>query len=626
MKKNLKMNKQLQDWNTAELIAFLKKAAMAYRDGNPLVDDDIYDHVYLAELQKRDPEHPFLHQVEAEPDFGDGRLKHPEPMLSTEKSYSVEETQKWVNRMRSEAIKQNIEQFSIEVIVTAKLDGLAAMLRDDGILVTRGDGAYGNNITSALDKGVVDLGKGVSSVGELVMVQKYFDQHLKELYSHPRSVCVGVVNSDEINKDFIKALKDKAIRYVPYTTLDRWTGSLSDLIEKHDEIQKQIRDTSEYPIDGVVAEITHEKLKSVLGYTSHHNRWQIAIKQRAASKEAVVQSIIWQTGRTGRITPVLKIEPIEISGAIISRITAHHAGNVRDLKLGEGAIINAERSGEVIPKIVGVVKPANKANIPTMCESCGQDLVWEGDFIACTNHISCPSQIINTLEHFFRTHGQVDGFGPKSVEKLVNAKIDTLEKIYSSSENDFKKAGFGGGQSKNLRGELDRSQLVLIEDWRFLAAFGVSKLGKGDGRRLLQYMRLEYLGNVTKEEIIAVDGFAQISADIIVAELSKLWPTIERMIKLGFNLEQTPLIAESKSIKSVISGKKIVFTGKMLQGSRDQMKKDAMQLGAQVQSAVSAKTDLLVCGENVGASKKSKAEKLSVKMLSENEYFELLRE
>mgnify|MGYP003961507893 FL=1 len=254
MKKNLKMNKQLQDWNTAELIAFLKKAAMAYRDGNPLVDDDIYDHVYLAELQKRDPEHPFLHQVEAEPDFGDGRLKHPEPMLSTEKSYSVEETQKWVNRMRSEAIKQNIEQFSIEVIVTAKLDGLAAMLRDDGILVTRGDGAYGNNITSALDKGVVDLGKGVSSVGELVMVQKYFDQHLKELYSHPRSVCVGVVNSDEINKDFIKALKDKAIRYVPYTTLDRWTGSLSDLIEKHDEIQKQIRDTSEYPIDGVVAD------------------------------------------------------------------------------------------------------------------------------------------------------------------------------------------------------------------------------------------------------------------------------------------------------------------------------------------------------------------------------------
>jgi DNA ligase (NAD+) len=167
---------------------------------------------------------------------------------------------------------------------------------------------------------------------------------------------------------------------------------------------------------------------------------------------------------------------------------------------------------------------------------------------------------------------------------------------------------------------------VLIEDWRFLAAFGVSKLGKGDGRRLLQYMRLEYLGNVTKEEIIAVDGFAQISADIIVAELSKLWPTIERMIKLGFNLEQTSLIAESKSIKSVISGKKIVFTGKMLQGSRDQMKKDAMQLGAQVQSAVSAKTDLLVCGENVGASKKSKAEKLSVQMLSENEYFELLRE
>lgn len=621
----ININQSPQTWETEDLVDFLKKATAAYRDGKPLVDDDTYDHVYLAELQRREPDHPFLHQVEPESDFGGGRLKHPEPMLSTEKSYSLDETKRWVKRILKEAERQEVLESDIGVLVTAKLDGLAAMLRKDGRLVTRGDGAYGNDITSAFEKGVIDLGKGAPSVGELVMVHDYFDLHLKAKgYAHPRSVCVGVVNSDEINDDFVNALQEGVVRYVPYTTLDRWKGSLQDLLEHHDEIQHQIRSSSEYPIDGVVAEITHSGLKEVLGYTSHHNRWQIAIKQRAASKQAIVKSVIWQTGRTGRITPVLEIEPIELSGAIVSRITAHHAGNVKELNLGEGAIINAERSGEVIPKIVGVVEPSDKVIIPTKCGSCGHDVVWEGDFIACANHLGCPAQIKNTLEHFFRTHGQVDGFGPKSIERLVDAGIDSLEKIYTSGEKEFREAGFGEGQSRNLRRELDRSKTAQIEDWRFLAAFGVAKLGKGDGRRLLQHMRLSQLADVTEDEIMAVDGFAEISAAIIVAELDEIWPTIERVLELGFNLEETPLLAESDSIDSPVAGKKIVFTGKMLRGSRDQMKKDAMQLGAKVQSSVSAKTDWLVCGENVGAAKKGKAEKLGVQMLSEDEYFELL--
>jgi len=134
-------------WSTTELVTFLEKAAMAYRQGAPLIDDDTYDHVYLAELERRDPEHPFLHQVEAEPYYGEERLKHPEPMLSTEKSYSIDETGKWVNRILAAAMNQQVAEVDVKVTVTAKLDGLAAMLRDDGLLVTRGDGAYGNNIT-----------------------------------------------------------------------------------------------------------------------------------------------------------------------------------------------------------------------------------------------------------------------------------------------------------------------------------------------------------------------------------------------------------------------------------------------------------------------------------------------
>ena len=230
----------------------------------------------------------------------------------------------------------------------------------------------------------------------------------------------------------------------------------------------------------------------------------------------------------------------------------------------------------------------------------------------------------NTLEHFFKIHGQVDGFGSKSIEKLVAGGIDTLEKIYSSNEEDFISVGFGPGQAKNLRRELDRSISVDTEDWRFLGAFGIPQLGRGDSRRLLQHFRIADLARITQEEIMEIEGFAEISSADIVQGLSKRWPTIRYMLGLGFNLIQTPLLSETKTINSPISGMKLIFTGKMVFGSRDEMKKNALQLGAKVQSSVSSKTDLLICGEKVGPAKIAKAENLGVRVISEADYNSLL--
>ena len=598
---------------------------MAYRNGSPIIDDDTYDHIYLAELQRREPEHSFLNKIEEEPDFGTGRLKHSEPMLSIEKSYSVEETQKWVNRVLKEANKQAIDKDGIRVIATAKLDGLAAVYREDGLLATRGDGTHGNDITSCFDKGVVNVGEGIPGVGELVMTTDYFEKNLKQLgYAHPRNICVGVVNSDEVNEDFIEALKDGAVRFVPYSTMDRWEGSFDELIDNHEQIQQQVLESCQYPTDGVVVEITHGLLKTELGSTSHHHRWQIALKQRSATKQTTIMDIVWQTKRTGRVTPVLEVESIELSGANVSRVTAHHAGNVKALQLGKGAVISVERSGEVIPKIVDVVKTASSTMIAKACSSCGQDLSWQRDFLVCTNHSSCPAQMENTLEHFFKIHGQVDGFGSKSIEKLVAGGIDTLEKIYSSNEEDFINVGFGPGQSKNLRRELDRSISVDTEDWRFLGAFGIPQLGRGDSRRLLQHFRITDLAKITQEEIMEIEGFAEISSADIIQGLSKRWSTIHHMLGLGFNLIETPLLSEAEAIESPISDMKVVFTGKMISGSRSEMKKNALDLGAQVQSSVSSKTDMLICGEKVGPAKIAKAEKLGVRVISEEEYNSLL--
>ena len=612
-------------WKTSKLVSFLEEASLAYRNGSPIIDDDTYDHIYLAELRKREPEHPFLNKIEEEPDFGTGRLRHSEPMLSIEKSYSVEETQKWVNRVLKEANKQTIDSDEIRVIATAKLDGLAAVYREDGLLATRGDGTHGNDITSCFDKGVVNVGKGTPGVGELVMTTDYFEKNLKQLgYAHPRNICVGVVNSDEVNEDFIEALKDGAVRFVPYSTMDRWEGSFNELIDNHEQIQQKVLESCEYPTDGVVVEITHSSLKTQLGSTSHHHRWQIALKQRSETKQTTVINIVWQTKRTGRVTPVLEVESIELSGANVSRVTAHHAGNVKELKLGKGAVISVERSGEVIPKIVDVIKAASKTKIANTCSSCGQELTWHRDFLVCTNHSECPAQMENTLEHFFKIHGQVDGFGSKSIKKLVAGGIDTLEKIYASNEENFQSIGFGPGQSKNLRRELDRSLSVETEDWRFLGAFGIPQLGKGDSRRLLEHMRIEELDKITQEEIMEIEGFAEISSADIVQGLSKRWPTIRYMLGLDFNLIQTPLLSETKTINSPISGMKLIFTGKMVFGSRDEMKKNALQLGAKVQSSVSSKTDLLICGEKVGPAKIAKAENLGVRVISEADYNSLL--
>ncbi len=614
-------------WKTANLVSFLEKAALAYHKGSPEIDDDTYDHIYLAELRRREPNHPYLSQIDTEQDISSIRLKHPEPMLSLEKSYSIEETKKWVTRILKEADKNNIDESEIRVIATAKLDGLAAMHRDDGFLTTRGDGIHGNDITSAFNKGVVDVGKGVSGVGELVMLTEYFETHLKSLgYSHPRNICVGIVNSDELNSDFKQALKEGVVRFVPYSTLKRWEGSFGELFDQHDEILKQTTNSCEYPTDGIVIEITHEELKNTLGSTTHHNRWQIAIKQRSITKEAIVNSITWQTKRTGRVTPVLEIDTIELSGAMVSRVTAHHAGNVKSLRLGSGAIIEVERSGEVIPKIVDVVKPAETTLIIDQCNSCDQKLSWHRDFLICKNHEECPAQVESSLEHFFKTHGQVDGFGSKSIKKLVATGVDTLEKIYGLSEGGFIQAGFGPGQAKNLKTELDRSLEVETEDWRFLAAFGISHLGQGDSRRLLQNIQINKLLMITMEDIMNIEGFAEITSTDIADGLIKKWPTIKHMLGLGFNLSKTPLVGESEITKSPVAGMKVVFTGVMLQESRDQIKKDALNLGAKVQSSVSSKTDILIYGENAGATKLKKAEKLGIRIISEEEYYALLQD
>jgi DNA ligase (NAD+) len=241
----------------------------------------------------------------------------------------------------------------------------------------------------------------------------------------------------------------------------------------------------------------------------------------------------------------------------------------------------------------------------------------------CTNS-ACPAQIEQRIRHWFRILGNADWFGIKTVRKLVENGHDTLEAVYRLTEVDFVDMGFGPVQSKNLAEAITISRTKPVEDWRFLAAFGIADLGTGDSRKLLAHVPLEKVVELNPTAIAQIKGFGDKTSQRIVASIGAMAGTIRHMLDLGFNLQPTPLAAAQGVIDSPIAGKGIVFTGKMVHGTREAMQAEARALGAKVQTTVSGQTDYLVCGENVGASKMAKANRLGVAILSESQYITLV--
>lgn len=601
------------------LVSQLEAYNSAYRNGRPLVDDATYDDL-VEQLRRLAPDHPFLKAVEPEQFSGRIEVRHPSAMLSTDKAYTREKLERFVSRVHKEAEAVGVQEVVFQV--TPKLDGLAG--RDDGeVMASRGNGNVGYDITNAFDKGVIPLGGRGLGLGEIVVVKSYFDKNLSDKFEHPRNMVVGIVSSDILNKDAEQALADGMVRFVPYTQLPKWQGTGAQLIEEIETITQQMERNIDYPMDGMVAEVVDERVKTHMGATTHHYRWQIAIKRKGDVGIATVEGIQWQVGRTGNVTPVMAIKPINLSGATIRRVTAHNAGMVKKRHIGPGALIEIIRSGEVIPKLEKVLAPAENVEIPDQCPACGEALTWRGDFLRCA-HLGCPAQIEQRIAHWFKTLGTADWFGIKTIQRLVAAGYDSLEKIYAMSESDFSALGFGPVQSRNLEQALQTSRTKAVEDWRFLAALGIPDLGIGDSRKLLEKFELTSLPQLDPVQLAQIEGFGEITSRTVVEGLAGVGETMTHLLSLGFNLENSA--SESQTVPdNPFSGKSVVFTGKMVRGSRDEMQAAARRLGASVQTAVSSKTDYLVCGENVGQTKLDKAGRLGVQIISEDEFDRMSR-
>lgn len=609
-----------------KLLEFLRIANALYRGGAQIISDDEYDSSFLSELRRRHPNHSFLAAVEPESAFEGVKVDLPVQMLSTEKAYSKKDIERWLDRLTQEALKIGINVDDLLIRVTPKLDGFAAY--DNGqCLATRGDGKKGTDISRVFDRGLtVASGQRGKGAGEIVIDKEYFEKNLSNHFENPRNFQAAIIKEKSLDPLVDEAIKEGAALFFPFSELPFKELSINDVRNQFDNITEEMWSAVTYDTDGVIFEVTDKSLKDFMGSTSQHHRWQIAFKTNVEKAQVKVISVIPQTSRAGRITPVAELQPTKLSGVTISRATAHNYSMVKTKGIGPGAVIELVRSGMVIPKIEKVILKATP-QIPDKCSSCNAPLIWDADNLICTNVGTCPAQIKNTMEHFFRILRNVDGFGAATIDKLYEQSIRRVYSVYMLNEADFKRFGFGDKQSQNLVSQLLRSRSEPLEDWRFLAAFGIHRLGLANCERLLQYSKLNNIFKLTTDNIVHKKIFAHKTAQIIFKGLHDIREEFNCVYALGFNLIQTKLLSELRKEGAIspIDGKQVVFSGTMEHGSRNDMEKEARLLRAKVAKSVTGRTDLLVTGGNVGIKKIEAAERKGIRVITEKDYLEMIK-
>ena len=615
----------ISDLTDDDLLEFCQIANQRYRDGNPIISDEDYDFVFNPELSKRLPDHSFLQKIEAENEgFSEEKIKLPQKMLSTDKAYSWEEINKWLDRVSKFSSEIDYPLADIQIKGTAKLDGFAGY--DDGSkLYTRGDGNKGSDISRVFARGlgIFNNSERGQGPGEIVVKRSYFEKHLSNNFEYPRNFQASLIKEKELDSLANEAISNKAALFVPFSQLPQWLGSIEEFSNQFLDIVGQLESGVDFDIDGVVFEIVNPELKDYMGSNRKFHRWQIAFKENKEKAQVKVISVTAQVGRTGKITPVAELEPTQLSGATIYRASGHHYGLVKEQGLGAGSVIELTRSGLVIPKINKVLKTA-EVDIPSNCPSCGYKLSWDSDFLMCFNHEKCPEQIMGKIIYFFRILANNDGFGQATIQKLYAEGIHRVSDIYLLNEAKLMSMGFGEKTSHNLINQLIRSRKESIEDWRFLAAFGVQRLGMGNCENLLRNYSVEKIFDLSVKDISNINGFAEITAELIFDGLTLIKPQYEVLISGGFKLEHTLLNTELNQSNSPFNSKTIVFTGTMSE-SRAKLQKQAKAFGANVGKSVSSKTDFLIIGENVGQSKIKDAKSHQVDLLTEAEYLKLLK-
>ena len=652
-----------------KLVALLNKYSYDYYvEDNPQISDTEYDTLY-KQLEKFEQEYPeFILDNSPTQRVGDRVLDefekviHKVPMLSLSNTFSIEDLRDFDSRI-SKLSSDN----SIEYICELKIDGLAISINyENGKLVsaaTRGDGMVGENVTENI-KTIFSIPKTLKTKksfevrGEVYLPKKSFELLNKEreennevLFANPRNAAAGsirqldsritakrrlsafiysVVGDENINsqKMALTVAADLGLPVNPNFKICKTIDEVVDYIMYWEEHKQDLP----YEIDGIVIKVNSYSLQEEIGSTQKSPRWATAYKFPEEELATKLLDIELSVGRTGIITPVAVLNPINISGSTVSKASLHNKDIIDELDIHIGDMIVVKKAGEIIPKVVRVVEELRLANskkyvMPNICPSCkSKTFTKEGDpFTRCLNP-DCPEQNIRKIIHFASREAlNIEGLGDKVVATLYEKEIikHTID-LFSLDRNKLVELERMGDKSvDNLLNAIENSKQSSLD--KVIFALGILNVGKKAGKILAEYYKnLTNFSKATVDELLKLPDIGLITAESIVDYLSNdnNLRFINELIEIGMNPQYE---IQDKNTDNIFSGKTIVLTGKLIELTRNEAKEYLERFGAKVTDSVTSKTDYVIAGEKAG-SKLAKAEQLGIQVLSEDEFIDIMKE
>jgi len=662
------MNRSQAEKRVRELRAELRHHDYLYyvKDA-PEIADTAYDALFreLREIEERFPE---LRAPDSPTQRVGGvaldkfpTVEHAAPMLSLDSSQDEANLRRFDERLRK-ALGN-----AVRYVAEPKLDGASVeLVYEDGVLVrgsTRGDGQSGEGITENVrtiatvplrlrnphPKRLAVRGEVIMRVGPFEELNARLLQEGKEPFANPRNAAAGSLRQldpqitagrpldlyvyDVLALDGLElttqseALKAIAEWGFPVNELIEPAASPEDVIDYHRRLHER-RDDLEYEIDGVVVKLDDLVAREEVGETSHHPRWAFAFKFPPRKEVTRVLAIVPSVGRTGVVTPVAMLRPVELGGVTVSRASLHNREEVKRKDIREGDRVRVQRAGDVIPQVVERVDEPGRERgarfrMPSKCPSCGAKLEERGPYTVCGNRFDCPAQLAGGLQHFgSRDALDIEGLGEETAKRLISeGLVHHLPELFDLTvEQLLPLEGFAAKSAENLIAAITNASKPELH--RFLYGLGIPEVGVAVAKDLARrFGSVEALREATKEELEAVDGVGPKMAEQIANFFADR--RNRRVLDQLLDARVQP-IEKTAGDSNALEGLKIVLTGTLQRLSR----RDAQQLvercGGRSPSSVSKATDYVVAGSDPG-SKLDDANRLGVSVLSEDEFFELLR-
>ena len=641
----------------------------------PDISDQEFDFL-MHELQNLEAKHPEMYdansptqRVGSDLNQNFTQVAHKYPMLSLANTYNEQDVADWY-----ESVSRGLGGEPFEVCCEMKYDGLSISLTYvDGKLVsgvTRGDGVHGDDVTANVKtirciplvlKEGTGYPKEFEIRGEILMPWKVFEQLNAEreaaeepLFANPRNAASGTLKSQ--NSKLVASRRlDAYLYYLLGDTLPaeghfenlqaaaQWgfkisqgMKKVSSLEEIYDFINYWDTERKNLPVatDGIVLKVNSLRQQRALGYTAKSPRWAIAYKFKAERACTRLNEVSYQVGRTGAVTPVANMDPVQLAGTIVKRATLNNEDFIRSFDLHIGDYVYVEKGGEIIPKIVGVAeekrpKDALPVEFIKTCPECGTPLVrYEGEAAHyCPNDTGCPPQIKGRIEHFIaRRAMNIDSLGPETVDEYYRrGLIHNIADLYKIQVQDINGTGNRERSAQKIVNGIEASKKVPFE--RVVFALGIRFVGETSARLLARrFKTMDALQAATMQQLMDIDGVGEVIAKSVITYFANPvnQEIVERLRSYGLQMQLSEEQIEGTSEK--LSGKSIVISGVFAKHSRDEYKALIEKNGGKNVGSISGKTSFILAGENMGPSKLQKAEKLGVPLVDEATFLEMIGE